>query len=79
MLGAGRNQLPIAAQAVAMCGNLRVGLEDSLWIGPGQLADTNAAQVTKVRRIVEDLGCAIASPNDARRVLGLKGRANVEF
>jgi len=79
VLGAGRSQMGIAAQSVVMGGNVRVGLEDSLWIGPGQLADGNAAQVSKARRMVEDLGCALATPDDARRMLALKGRDNVAF
>jgi uncharacterized protein (DUF849 family) len=79
VLGAGRNQLPIAAMAVAMGGNLRVGLEDSLWLGPGKLAESNAAQVRAARQIVEGLGLEVATPDDARRILGLKGGANVGF
>ena len=79
VLGAGRNQLPIAAMSAAMGGNVRVGLEDSLWQGPGQLAASNAAQVRAVRQIVEGLGLAVATPDDARRMLALKGRANVAF
>ena len=57
VLGAGRSQMPVAAQSAAMGGNVRVGLEDSLWIGPGRLAATNAEQVSKVRGIIEELGC----------------------
>ncbi len=79
VLGAGRNQMAIAAQAVAMGGNVRVGLEDSLWIGPGQLAKSNAEQVAKVRQIVEGLGLAIATPDDAREILALKGGDKVAF
>jgi uncharacterized protein (DUF849 family) len=79
VLGAGRNQLPIAAMSAAMGGNVRVGLEDSLWQGPGQLAASNAAQVRAVRQIVEGLGLAIATPDDARKMLALKGGANVAF
>ena len=79
VLGAGRAQMPIAAQAAAMGGNVRVGLEDSLWIGPGQLAQSNAEQVTKVRRIIEGLGLAIASPAEARAILALKGGDKVAF
>ena len=75
----GRSQMGIAAQSVVIGGNVRVGLEDSLWIGPGQLAGTNGAQVTKVRRIIADLGCALATPDDARRTLALKGQTNVAF
>ena len=66
VLGVGRHQLPIAATAVSMGGNLRVGLEDSLWIAPGQLARSNAEQVRMARQIVEGLGLAIASPDEAR-------------
>ncbi len=73
VLGAGRNQLPIAAQAAAMGGNVRVGLEDSLWIGAGRLAESNAAQVRKVRQIIEGLGLEIATPDEAREILSLKG------
>ena len=79
VLGAGRNQLPIAAQAVAMGGNVRVGLEDSIWIGPGQLAESNAQQVRHVRQIIEGLGLEIASPDEAREILQLKGRDRVAF
>ena len=74
VLGAGRNQLRVAAMSVAMGGHLRVGLEDSLWIGPGKLAESNAAQVRKAREIVEGMGFAIATPDDARELLALKGR-----
>ena len=79
VLGAGRNQLQVAAMAAAMGGNVRVGLEDSLWIGPGQLAESNAAQVTKARQIIEGLGLDIASPDEAREILQLKGGDKVNF
>ncbi|HEX3982978.1 MAG TPA: 3-keto-5-aminohexanoate cleavage protein [Acidisoma sp.] len=79
VLGAGRNQLPIAAQAAAMGGNVRVGLEDSLWSGPGRLASSNAEQVRAVRQIVEGLGLSIATPDEAREILQLKGGAKVGF
>ncbi|MFE1600490.1 3-keto-5-aminohexanoate cleavage protein [Methylobacterium sp. ID0610] len=79
VLGAGRNQLPIAAQAAALGGNVRVGLEDSLWIGPGKLAESNADQVTRARQIIEGLGLEIATPDDARSILGLKGGDRVGF
>jgi uncharacterized protein (DUF849 family) len=79
VLGAGRNQLAIAAQAAAMGGNVRVGLEDSLWIGPGRLARTNAEQVTRARQIIEGLGLEIATPDDARAMLELKGGDKVGF
>ncbi len=79
VLGAGRNQMRIAAIAAAMGGNVRVGLEDSLWIGPGQLAKSNAEQVTKVRGIVEGLGLEIATSDEARAMLQLKGGDQVGF
>src|SRR4029078_3283730 len=77
--GAGRNQMPIAAMAAAMGGNVRVGLEDSLWLGGGKLAESNAAQVTQVRQIIEGLGLEIASPDEAREILVLKGGDKVGF
>ncbi len=73
VLGAGRNQLSIAALAASMGGHVRVGLEDSLWIGPGKLAQSNAEQVQRVRQIIEGLGLEIATPAEARSMLGLKG------
>jgi uncharacterized protein (DUF849 family) len=79
VLGAGRNQLPIAAMAAAMGGNVRVGLEDSLWIGPGKLAESNAQQVTRARQIIEGLGLEIANPDEAREILSLKGGDKVAF
>ena len=79
VLGAGRNQLPIAAQAIALGGNVRVGLEDSVWIGPGRLAESNAQQVRAVRQIIEGLGLEIASPDEAREMLQLKGGDKVAF
>jgi uncharacterized protein (DUF849 family) len=79
VLGAGRNQLPIAAMAAAMGGNVRVGLEDSLWIGAGKLAESNAQQVTKARQIIEGLGLDIASSDEAREILELKGGDRVNF
>lgn len=79
VLGAGRHQLPIAAMAVSMGGNLRVGLEDSLWLGPGQLAKSNADQVRAARQIVEGLGLEIATPAEAREALQLKGSDKVAF
>jgi uncharacterized protein (DUF849 family) len=79
VLGAGRNQMPIAAMAAAMGGNVRVGLEDSLWIAPGKLAKSNAEQVTKVRQIIEGLGGEIATPAEAREILSLKGGDKVGF
>jgi len=79
VLGAGRNQMPIAAMAAAMGGNVRVGLEDSLWIGAGELAPSNASQVTQVRRIIEGLGLDAATPDEAREILALKGGDRVGF
>ena len=79
VLGAGRHQLPIAAMAVSMGGNLRVGLEDSLWLGPGQMAKSNAEQVRAARMIVEGLGLEVATPAYAREVLQLKGADKVAF
>ncbi|MEO0671021.1 MAG: 3-keto-5-aminohexanoate cleavage protein [Pseudomonadota bacterium] len=79
VLGAGRNQLAIAAQSAAMGGNVRVGLEDSLWAGPGKLAESNAQQVTLVRGIIEGMGLEIATPADARDILELKGGDQVGF
>jgi len=79
VLGAGRHQLPIAAMSAAMGGNVRVGLEDSLWLGPGKLAESNAAQVRAVRSIIEGMGLSIATPDEARAILKLKGKANVGF
>ena len=77
--GAGRNQLPIAAQSVALGGNVRVGLEDSLWIGPGKLAESNAQQVRAARQVIEGLGLEVATPDEAREMLQLKGRDSVNF
>jgi uncharacterized protein (DUF849 family) len=79
VLGAGRNQLPIAAMSAAMGGNIRVGLEDSLWLGPGKFAESNAAQVRAARQIVEGLGLEVATPDEARTMLALKGKAAVGF
>jgi len=79
VLGAGRFQMQICAQAVAAGGNVRVGLEDSLWEGPGRLAESNAAQVQRVRGILEGMSLTIATPDEARGILGLKGGNNVAF
>lgn len=79
ILGAGRNQIPLASIGAAMGANVRVGLEDSLWIGPGKLAENNAAQVTRIRTILEALNLDIATPDDAREMLSLKGGAAVGF
>jgi uncharacterized protein (DUF849 family) len=79
VLGAGRNQLPIAAQAAAMGGNIRVGLEDSLWAGPGKLSQSNAQQVRAARQLIEGLGLSVATPDEARQMLALKGGDKVGF
>ncbi len=79
VLGAGRNQMHVATMSAVMGGNVRVGLEDSLWLGKGQLARSNAEQVAKVRRILEEIGLEVATPDDARAMLKLKGGKNVAF
>ncbi len=79
VLGAGRNQMFVAAQSAVMGGNVRVGMEDSLWLGRGTLAKSNAEQVSKIRRILEELGLSIATPDDARQMLKLKGPRAVNF
>jgi uncharacterized protein (DUF849 family) len=79
VLGAGRAQLPTAAIAAAMGANVRVGLEDSLWAGPGRLAQSSAEQVRLARQIIEGLGLEIASPDEAREILALKGGDKVAF
>lgn len=79
VLGAGNSQIPLATQAIMMGGNVRVGLEDSLFIERGKLAVSNAEQVAKVRRLIEELGYEVATPNDVREMLALKGAGNVCF
>ena len=79
VLGAGRSQMPIASMAAAMGGNVRVGLEDSLWDGPGRLAESNAGQVRRVRAILEALSLDVATPEEARGMLQLKGSSEVGF
>lgn len=79
VLGAGKDQFRIATQAVSMGGNIRVGLEDSIWIERGKLAESNAQQVEKARRLVEGLGLKVASPDEARDMLSLKGGDRVNF
>ena len=79
VLGAGANQFRIAAQAATLGGNVRVGLEDSLWAGRGELATSNAVQVRKVRNIIENLGLEVATPEEARKMLQLKGGDQVAF
>ena len=79
VLGAGAKQMQIAAQAAMMGGNVRVGLEDSLWLGRGKLAESNAAQVRFAVRMIEDLGLEVATPEEAREMLELKGGHDVNF
>jgi len=79
VLGAGAAQMGLATTASQMGGNVRVGLEDSLFISRGKLAESNSQQVAKIRRIVEDLGAEIASPDEARELLGLKGADRTGF
>jgi uncharacterized protein (DUF849 family) len=79
ILGAGRNQIPLASMGAAQGANVRVGLEDSLWIGPGKLAQSNADQVRKIRQVLEGLSLEIATPAEARQMLALKGANEVKF
>ena len=79
VLAAGRHQMRFATQAAMMGGNLRVGLEDSLYIGPGRMAESNAVQVSKIRAIIEHLGMTVATPGEARERLRLKGADRVAF
>ncbi len=79
VLAAGRHQMPMATMAATMGGNVRVGLEDSVYIAKGRLATSNAEQVAKIRRILGELSLEVATPDDARRRLALKGAANVKF
>jgi uncharacterized protein (DUF849 family) len=79
ILGAGRNQIPLATMGVAQGSNVRVGLEDSLWISAGKLAESSAAQVVKIRQVIEGLSLDIATPAEARAMLGLKGASEVNF
>lgn len=79
VLAAGRHQMPFATQSAMLGGNLRVGLEDSLYIGPKKLAKSNAEQVTNIRTIIENLGLEVATPDEARQRLALKGGDRVKF
>ena len=79
ILGAGRNQMSLAAMGAAQGGHVRVGLEDSLWIAPGELARSNAEQVTKICQILQGLSLEIAGPDEVRALLDLKGGDNVNF
>lgn len=71
--------MDLATAAATLGGNVRVGLEDSLFISRGQLAESNAQQVTKIRRMLNEHGLEAATPAEAREMLGLKGRANTKF
>lgn len=79
ILGAGRNQIPLASIGAAQGANVRVGLEDSLWNGPGRLAESNAVQVRKIRQVLEGMSLEIATPDEARALLRLKGPDSVKF
>ncbi|ALM82487.1 3-keto-5-aminohexanoate cleavage protein [Bordetella sp. N] len=79
ILGAGRAQIQLATMGAAMGSNVRVGLEDSLWIGPGELAQSNRVQVERIRTVIEALNLDVATPDEARQKLGLKGGNNVAF
>ena len=79
VLGAGRHQMSLLTYAAIQGANVRVGLEDSIYLGRGQIAESNAAQVLKIRRILEDLGYEIATPAEARQMLALKGADQVAF
>lgn len=79
VLGAGANQMRVAAQSIALGGNIRVGLEDSLWAGPGKLATSSADQVKLARSLIEGVGMEVATPDEAREILSLKGGDQVAF
>ena len=79
ILAAGRHQMPLITMGAIMGGSVRVGLEDSLYLGKGQMAKTNAEQVTRIRAILENLSLEIATPDEARQMLALKGGDAVNF
>jgi uncharacterized protein (DUF849 family) len=79
ILGAGRNQIPMASMGAAMGANVRVGLEDSIWAGPGKLAQSNADQVRLIRQVLEGMSLEVATPAEAREMLDLKGGDQVAF
>jgi uncharacterized protein (DUF849 family) len=79
ILGAGRNQIPLASMGAAMGANVRVGLEDSIWAGPGKLAQSNADQVRLIRQVLEGMSLEVATPAEAREILDLKGGDQVSF
>ncbi|MGV8080349.1 MAG: 3-keto-5-aminohexanoate cleavage protein [Syntrophales bacterium] len=76
---AGRAQVPICTQSLLLGRNCRVGLEDNLWLEKGRMAKSNAEQVAKMVRVTKELGIEPATPDEARRILGLKGIANVNY
>ena len=78
-LGTGANQIKLASIGAAQGANVRVGLEDSLWLGPGTLAETNAQQVLKIREILEGLSLEVATPDEARAILKLKGGDKIDL
>ena len=79
ILGAGRHQMNLVTMGAIMGGNVRVGLEDNIYLGKGQLAESNAALVGRIRRILEELSLEIATPDEARQILSLKGADSVAF
>ncbi|GAB4271028.1 MAG: 3-keto-5-aminohexanoate cleavage protein [Pararhodobacter sp.] len=79
VLGAGRHQFPMVTMGAIMGGNVRVGLEDTLYLNKGELAPSNAAQVAKIRRILTELNLEVATPDEARALLQTKGASNVKF
>ena len=79
VLGGGRHQMPLVTMSAVMGGHVRVGLEDSLYIAKGQLAKSCADQVRKIRRILDELSLEVATPDEARAMLGLKGKHAVKF
>ncbi|CAN5688071.1 3-keto-5-aminohexanoate cleavage protein [soil metagenome] len=79
VMAAGKHQIPLASMGAIMGGSVRVGLEDSLYIGRGKLAASNAEQVAKIRAVLESLSIEIATPEEARKMLDLKGASNVGF
>jgi uncharacterized protein (DUF849 family) len=79
VLAAGRHQMPFLTQAALLGGNVRVGLEDSLFIERGKLAESNAEQVHKIKRILAEMGREAATPAEARQMLGLKGQQHVAY
>ncbi|WP_410374437.1 3-keto-5-aminohexanoate cleavage protein [Acinetobacter sp. WU_MDCI_Abxd143] len=78
-LSAGKTQMPMVTHSALIGGHVRVGLEDSLFLSKGQLAESNASQVKKIRKIIEELGFEVATPDEARQILGLKGKEAVNI